>query len=321
MPAASYLDPSTGFMAPFLKQQLLFVLGKGGVGRSTVSAAIAHHCSQHLGEKVLLVQWGLSDTVSPIFGAEPAGHKHREILPGFSVMNYDPDEALREYFVDHLNMGVFFHVVLENAQVQRLIRAAPGLAELLFLGRLFWLMELSHAERGYSFDRIVVDAPATGHGSALFGVVATISRFKLTGPLISEATRVSKLLADADRVGTIVVSLPEELPVEETLEMIPRLTEETGRPPLCVILNRSLQSLLREDAVVSSPEDSPALAAAGPARQSALPIYVDLLHRLDQERRLRDETRLPVLGLPDLMISQPHTDDATRLQRLSEALA
>lgn len=308
-------------MPPFLKQQLLFVLGKGGVGRSTVSAALAHHCSRHLQERVLLVQWAMTDMVSPIFGMEPAGHKHREVMPGFSVMNYDPDEALREYFVDHLNMGVFFHVILENPQVQRLIRAAPGLAELLFLGRLFWLLELAQTERGYSFDRVIVDAPATGHGSALFGVVATISRFKLTGPLIHEAARVSKLLEDVDRVGTIVVTLPEELPVEETLEMIPQLERETGRPPLCVIVNRSVMSLLRPDAVISSAGDSAILAAAGQRRAEASPIYLDLLHRMEQEQRLRAKTSLNVVALPDLMISMPEADDASRLMVLSESLA
>ena len=200
-----------------LTQKLLFVLGKGGVGRSTASLALATSFAA-AGERVLVVQWALRDDLSPRYGLPPAGHTETAVTPGVFTMNFDADEAIREYFVDHLGMRLLHSVVIENKHVQRLIHAAPGVQELFFLGRLLWLVELAHAKRGWSYDRVIVDTPATGHGVSLFTIAPTIAGFGMTGPLAAECVRVSALLADARKVGVLFVTLPEELPVEETLE-------------------------------------------------------------------------------------------------------
>jgi anion-transporting ArsA/GET3 family ATPase len=305
---------------------VLFLLGKGGAGRTTMSAALAHDRAVRCSEKVLLVQWALRDMISPLFGQTECGHKHRELLPGLSVMNYDADEAMREYFVDHLNMGLFYKFVLENQQVQKLIHAAPGLEELFFLGRLFWLVELAWQERGYRFDRIIIDSPATGHGSALFGVAATISRFKLNGPLVSETARVAQMLEDPKKVGTAIVTLPEELPVEETLEMIPVLEKDLGRPPLFILLNRSLSPLLKNGS-----ESSSSLSASLKQRIQSLAksesritieaLYRDLARRLEYEHRLRSSVSIPVIAIADRMIMAPDETGLERIQALGNSFA
>ncbi len=305
---------------------VLFLLGKGGVGRTTSAAAIGYDRAVRCGERVLLVQWALRDMISPLFNLEQGGHKHRQLLPGLSVMNYDADEAMKEYFVEHLNMGLFYKFVLENQQVQKLIHAAPGLEELFFLGRLFWLVELAEVERGYRFDRIIIDSPATGHGSALFGVAATISRFKLSGPLVSETARVAQMLEDPAKVGTAIVTLPEELPVEETLEMIPVLEKDLGRPPLFILLNRSLSPLLA-DGLASSSELSPTLSqrihalAGSESRITIDALHGDLARRLEYERRLRTAVSIPVISLPDRMIVAPEETGLERIQALAGTLA
>jgi len=225
-------------------QKLIVTLGKGGVGRTSVSAALAMAYAKK-GEKVLLVQWSLDDAFGPLFQRPAIGHKEMEVSPSQCprvwAMNYDPTETIREYFVEHLKMKLLYKIVIENKHVQRLIQAAPGVQELFFLGRLFWLVNLAEKERGWSYDRIIVDAPATGHSLALFTLAPTIASIGLTGPLAYECERVTAMLAEPGTVGTVVVSLAEELPFEETQELVPKLTQTLGRPPLALVVNRSLR--------------------------------------------------------------------------------
>lgn len=221
-----------------ISQKLLFVIGKGGVGRTTVSASLAYHYAQK-GEKVLLVQWALKDAISPLFSLPQCSHKESATPHGYKIMNFSASEAIKEYFVDHLKMKLIYTMVIENRHVQRLIHAAPGIQELFFLGRLFWLVELAEKEKGYSYDRVIVDAPATGHGISLFGIAPAVANLGMTGPLASECERVTKLLMDQKKTGVLVVTLPEDLPIEECYETVPKVTEQLQRPPLAIIVNQS----------------------------------------------------------------------------------
>ena len=114
------------------RQPLLFVLGKGGVGRTSVCCALALRAAQ-AGRRVLVVQWGLEDSVGPMLGAESVGHEAKEVVPGVWTMNFQPQEAIREYFTDYLGFGVLYRLVLEHRHVQQLFLAAPGVGELFFL--------------------------------------------------------------------------------------------------------------------------------------------------------------------------------------------
>jgi len=306
-----------------LTQKLLFVMGKGGVGRSTVSAALGLSLARR-GERTLLVQWAIRDHLSSLFGKEPAGHRHQELRENLFVMNYAADEAVREYFVEHLGMRLFYKFIIENNQVRRLIHAAPGFEELFFLGRLFWLAELADRQ-DLIFDRIVVDAPATGHGGALFGVASTVGSFQFSGPLISESQRVTRMLDDPEKTGHIVVTLPEELPVDETLELIPKLKRETGRNPLLLVVNRSLSASFADSGLEGRLSDLrepdwfsrwKAELGSDDARIGAEALLADLRRRVAMEGRLRDEVPLPIISLPDLLISSPLAAPEERIARL-----
>jgi Mrp family chromosome partitioning ATPase len=218
-------------------QDLIFVLGKGGTGRTTTAAALGLHFAS-AGERVLVVQWALRDSLSQLYGLRDATHETRNLAPHLSAMNFSFEKALEEYFVSHLKMRTVFDLVIRNSQVQKLVRAAPGIQELFFLGRLFWLLELAEAERGWRYDRIIVDAPASGHGAPLFRLPRTVSSFGLAGPIAYESERVARLLEDPDRVGVILVATPEELPVQELLELNDVLKVSLGRGPLLGVVNR-----------------------------------------------------------------------------------
>lgn len=303
---------------------LLFVLGKGGVGRSTVAVSLAQLFASR-GKKSLIVQWSLEDSISRWFQKPQAGHSAQEVARNIFVMNFEADEAIREYFVEHLKMKVIYKLVIENKHVQRLIQAAPGLHELFFLGRLFWLIELSMKEKGWAYDHVIVDSPATGHSTSLFQIAETMASFGFTGPLAYECERVAKLLADPQKTGTVVVTLPEELPTEEVLEFVPKLSAEMKRPPLAVLVNRSVSREFRD---VKEDELMSKLSQSGLKQNfvDAIDLVAgELFKKLEFERLLNDkltpQTSLGCFALSEELLTDPFISDAAVTSNLAAQLA
>ncbi len=226
--------------------RVVFVLGKGGVGRSTIATALATALARG-GQRVLVFEWALSEAIGPWFGLSPVGIDPCEVAPGVSVANFRLDDALRAFFVDHLRMGMFYRHVVRGRAVRLLVEAAPGIAEMMFLGHVCWLTTLAEKEAGLRFDRVLVDSPATGHGASLLDFPATFEAMHASGLLGAEMERVEGMMRDPRWVGAVAVSLPEELAVEETLELVPRTTRSLGRPPLAVIVNRSVERLVKDE--------------------------------------------------------------------------
>ncbi|MGE5185208.1 MAG: ArsA-related P-loop ATPase [Acidobacteriota bacterium] len=222
------------------------MLGKGGVGRSTIAAALATAAAAR-GERALIVEWAVADPIAPWFGAPAAGATPTAIAPRISVCNFTLDYALRAYFVDHLHVGLVYRRVIRARPVARLLEVAPGLAEMFFLGQLWWLVTLAEREAGFAFERIIVDAPATGHGTSLLDIPAKLAGMGAAGMLAVETRRVVELMADPARTGAIVVSLAEPLVVDETLELVPRVRERLGRAPLALVVNRSAAGIAEAD--------------------------------------------------------------------------
>jgi anion-transporting ArsA/GET3 family ATPase len=281
VPSATDPPPSSPIALP----RITFVLGKGGVGRSTVSTALGAHLASR-GERVLVLEWTVAEAIAPWFGLPPAGVDPVEVSPRLSVASYSLDAALHAYFVDHLHLPRFYRHVIDGPYVRRLIEAAPGIAELLFLGQLWWLTTLAAGEAGLVFDRVVVDAPATGHGASLLELPATLSSIGATGLLAFEVERVVTMMRDPAWTGALVVALPEELAVEETLELLPRATRDLGRKPLLALVNRSVARL---GSLEDPPADLEALAArlSPEARDALATVLVELRARARHERALR----------------------------------
>jgi len=279
--------------------RITFVLGKGGVGRSTVAAAIGASRAAR-GERVLVLEWTVAEAIAPWFGLPPAGVTPVEVAENLFVADYELRWALEAYFVDHLKLRRFHHHVVDGPPMRRLIEAAPGIAEMLFLGQLWWLSTLAAEEAGLRFDRIVVDAPATGHGASILALPSTLASLGATGLLALEARRVHDMMADPAWTGAVVVTLPEELAVEETLALVPRVTRDLGRPPLAVLVNRSVERLGAED----PGPDLEALAArlSAPARDALATLLFDLRARARRERALRAALTGKVIALEDLVV-------------------
>ena len=264
--------------------RIVLVLGKGGVGRSTTAAALGLALAER-GARTLVLEWSLSDVIGPWFGVPAAGAEPREIAPRLAVANFSLDDALHAYFVDHLHLDLVYRRVIRARSVRRVIDVAPGIAEMFFLGQLWWLTSLAEREAGLRFDRIVVDVPATGHGASILDLPALLSGIGAAGLLAMETHRLLDLLADPARLGAVVVTLPEPLVVDETFELIPRVTARLGRPPLGLIVNRSVADLV--------PGELHALTArlSRRARDAAELLARELRDRAAVEHAVRDRAR------------------------------
>lgn len=279
--------------------RIIFVLGKGGVGRSTVAAALGSTLARR-GERVLVLQWAVGDAIAPWFGFAPAGPTPFEVSPRLSVANFSLEEGMRGYFVDHLHLGLVYRKVIRAEPVWRLIEVAPGISEIFFLGELWWLLTLAAREQGWCFDRVVVDAPATGHGASLLDVPATLSAMGASGLLKLEVSRVVDLMADEKRTGAVVVALPEPLVMAETLELVPRVTARLGRKPLALIVNRSASELAR-----AAPLEGLSAGAALTLRALETEVRARAALEAELDETLLDKTALGATALPDLLGRRP----------------
>jgi hypothetical protein len=200
-----------------LDRRLVIVTGKGGVGKSTVSAALALLAAR-AGKRVLVCEVNAQERVAPLLGASPSGATAGEVLPGLFTVNVTPHEAMREYGLMVLKFRTIYDAVFENRLVRYFLRVVPSLAELVVLGKI--LHETKAEERGRPrWDLVIVDAPATGHAVQLLRVPAALVDTVPGGPLRHDAEWMQALLVDPVRTALAIVTLPEEMPVNEAIEL------------------------------------------------------------------------------------------------------
>jgi anion-transporting ArsA/GET3 family ATPase len=203
--------------ATLLDRRLVVVTGKGGVGKSTVSAALALVAAR-AGKRVLVCEVNAQERVAPLLGASPAGGTIREALPGISTVNVTPHDAMREYGLMVLKFRTIYDAVFENRLVRYFVRVVPSLAELVMLGKI--LHEAKAQDRGRPrWDLVVVDGPATGHAVQLLRVPSALLDTVPAGPLRSDAQWMEAMLVDPAHTSLAIVTLPEEMPVNEAIEL------------------------------------------------------------------------------------------------------
>ncbi len=285
-----------------------FVLGKGGVGRSTVAAALGLELARR-GRRACVFGWTVEDPIGPWFGAPPAGLTPAEVAPGLSVANYRLEDTLELYFVGHLRLPRFHRHVIRSRHVRELIDAAPGLAEVFFVGHVWWLTTLAEKEAGLRFDHVIVDAPATGHGVSLLDLPAVLASLRASGLVAVETERITAMMSDPASTGTVIVTLAEELAEEETAELVPRVTQRMGRPPLGILVNRSAAHLAgalhRRDWL-----DELFVRLSAEARDGLETITSELSARIAREAAMRASlsplARHGVLGIRDALSLGDH---------------
>lgn len=259
--------------------RILLVTGKGGVGKSTVAASLALHCARQ-GERTILVETSGAQTIAPWFGRSSQGYTPISLAPQLSTLSVTPREALEDYVVQQIRVRRLFKLVFENRVMVPFIDAVPGLHDALQLGKVFDLSRETTRGR-HTWDRIIVDAPATGHGLTMLGSARAMMDMTGGGPMFEGLRLVHEVLDDPSRTGLVLVALPEEMPVNETLHLWQQLGESQRQVQLCVV--NQLQPW---------PVSDTAWAAATPALHAqsspAISEGIDLVNVL-RERAIRHQ--------------------------------
>jgi anion-transporting ArsA/GET3 family ATPase len=223
-----------------LARRLVLVTGKGGTGKTTVAAALGRLAADS-GVRTLVVELGHAPVLPELLSHEraPDGASEREPTPAgrdLFTLRLVPEDALLEYLELQLRVRALARGIVKNAGFHRFLEAAPGWRELITLGKL-WHLVTREDERGKPrWPLIVVDAPATGHGLSLLSVPTVILDTVRLGPLRRNTDLVQALLTDATRTLVLIVTLLEELPVNETLELRERV-RALGLAPGPVVAN------------------------------------------------------------------------------------
>jgi anion-transporting ArsA/GET3 family ATPase len=220
-----------------LSKRLVILSGKGGVGKSVVGAALAL-AARERGKRVLLVEVEAAREAARCLGGRPSGGVVREVLPGLFTLNLDPAAAMAEYVRSTVRVEMLARRVLDSPLYRRFFAAAPGVPELITLGKVMILEAETTGWRARPrWDLIVLDAPATGHGLAFLKVPLAASRAVPVGPVGHNARRILALLRDPKRTALGIVAIPEEMAVVEALEFHRLATEDLGITPRVIFLN------------------------------------------------------------------------------------
>ena len=276
--------------------------GKGGVGKTTVTAALARLASRAR-LSTLVVEIEGKSGLPAAFGAPPLDYHETELVPrsddegGIRARTLTPDEALIEYLHDHGLRRISKRLVSSGA-VDVVATAAPGIKDILVLGKVKQL------ERSRNADLLIIDAPAAGHAVTFLLSARGLLDAVRVGPIRSQAQDVLDLLTDADRCQVILVTLPEETPVNEVVETAFALEDRVGVNLGPIVVNGLYPVLdgLDVDPVAAAAEAGVTL---GPGEAEALRDAADFrLHRQELQReqvaRLSEALPLPQLHLPFL---------------------
>ena len=278
------------------RTRLVIVAGKGGVGKTTVSAALARMAAKE-GLSVLLVEIEGKHGLATAFGAPALAYEEQQLAPGISARTLTPDIALIEYLEDH-GLRRMSKRLTRSGAVDVVSTAAPGIKDILLLGKVKQL-----EQRGAA-DLIVLDAPAAGHAFTFLlsprALMATVS----SGPIRSQAEDVLSLITDPSRCRVLLVTMAEETPVNEVVETAFTLEDQVGIDLGPVVVNGLYPVVegLDVDPVEAAeaadvslrPGEADALRAAARFRRARQRLQDD------QVGRLSDALPLPQLHLPTL---------------------
>jgi anion-transporting ArsA/GET3 family ATPase len=304
-----------------LDKRLVVVTGKGGVGKTTVAAALGLLAARQ-GRRTVVCEVAQQERLAGLFGARDEGHGEVELAPGLFSVSVQPERAMHEWLRHQLKSGALAGLLGHSRLFGYLTAAAPGVTELVTVGKVWDLAQVERRTGGSPFDLVIMDAPATGHALAMLRAPRTYANIARVGPIARQAASIDSFLRDASATGVLSVALPEEMPVNETVDLEQRLADDLGMEVGQVVANGVLPARftaadMRRLRSLEGQGTKAAQAAVG----SALVEYGRTEAQREQLERLRAEVRAPVTTLPYLFEPEPRRRELELLSdRLEEAL-
>jgi anion-transporting ArsA/GET3 family ATPase len=300
--------------------RLILLSGKGGVGRTTVAAALARAAAAR-GKRVLIAQTDAVERLGKMLGRPgPIGPTVVTVAPGIDAVNMTPRASLHQYALLVLKYEAVYRAIFENRAVRGFLAAVPGLDAYAMLGKTWWhTTEMDPARRALKYDLVILDGPASGHAIAMLRIPRGIVEAIPAGPIARDARSLVDLLADPTRTAFVNVTRPEELPAQETLELTRAARSELGVALGPVIVNAVPPARLSAPAVASVLDRL--TAPTGEARWDAtlkMAAGVRAHHQTAEAvmAALRRAPGLPLVPLPWL----PSTDPGPREIEVLSAL-
>jgi energy-coupling factor transporter ATP-binding protein EcfA2 len=286
-----------------MDKRLVLVTGKGGVGKTTVAAALGLAAARQGKRVVLCEATGQNRTAG--------------LVPELTTVSVDPERAKQEWLQYQLKSRTLAGVLGGSGLFQYLTAAAPGLTELVTMGKIWDLAQIEPRTGGPGYDLAIVDAPATGHGLAMLRAPSTYASIARVGPVGRHAERIDSFIRDQAQSGVLTVALPEEMPVNETVEFERALGRELGMSIDTIVVNALHPSRFHaeEAARLEGADGGDKLARA--AIDAALSEHRRARGEHAQLRRLRRGASAPVVTLPRLFVPELGRE---HLERLSAEL-
>jgi anion-transporting ArsA/GET3 family ATPase len=220
----------------FFEPKILIVSGKGGVGKTTISAALALVAARQ-GRRVCVAEVDRKGTLARLLGGTTVGYQPAELTSGVWGMNIVPEDALREYLEVQYHIKRVSKAFTGSHLLDYVTTAAPGLKDILVLGKIWFLENGRSSGPVRDFDTIIVDAPAAGHMLSFLEAPMGLSDAVGTGPIRRQSDWLIEMLRDPKRTRVHLVTLPEEMPVAETTETAAALKDRVRIASGSVIAN------------------------------------------------------------------------------------
>lgn len=304
---------STGRAAParlprLFERDLVVVIGKGGVGKSTVAAALGLAAARR-GRRAIVAEVAGRDDVGRMLGAAAGGYRPRELAPGLRHLSIDHDHALAEYL--HQRLPLLAGLLVRSDTFRLFAGATPGMHELLSIGKVARLTRPPRRARRAS-ELVILDAPATGHGLALLTAARTFAAAARAGPVAHQAGAIDRLLRSPARTAFVVVAAPAEMAVSEALTLCRTLDRELGHAPARVVMNGIVPARFAasEAQLMRAAPGDPAVASARWLQQRSRAQHAQLA------RLRRGAARLPIRSLPFVFADALGRADLERLSRI-----
>jgi anion-transporting ArsA/GET3 family ATPase len=306
-----------------LDRKLIFVTGKGGVGKTTVAASLALLAAER-GKKTLVCEVDAKGNLADFYETGPTRFEEREVQPRLWAMSMDTEASLKQYLALQLKLPLVARVGPLARMFDFVATAAPGVKEIVTVGKLAWEVQQRH------YDLVVVDASPTGHIVGQLAAPQAINELVQVGLVRQQTGWMLEILGDPTLTGLVIVSTPEEMPVNETIELSGRIEKETNVDLAAIVVNRVLPELFGrgEEEVFERLDDPEVTAALDRALGGSVEPILQAAHlavtlrrtRAEHLERLREgvDPNVPMLYVPMLFV-RSHGLRSTR--QVAEALS
>ena len=298
-------------MASLVDKRLVLVTGKGGTGKTTVGIALGLAAAR-AGRRTLVCEVAGQERMSRVFRRTGVGFTETELAEGLFGLSIDPDRSLQEYLAQQVGSRTLSGILFHNRVFQYLAAAAPGVRELATLATAW---ERAQPDR-HPWDLVILDAPAIGHALGMLRTPRTYGDIARVGPVRRQADKIDSFLHDPGRTAVVVVALPEEMPVNETLEFRDALDEQLGMGVDAVVVNGLYPERFSgaEAERIESADGGHGAPAVATALSAALSEHERARGQRAHLRRLRGEVE-QVVTLPFLFDPELRLDAFERLSR------